>query len=491
MSRFADSLLLTEDPQLLTNMRQVLDTDQKALEINLNNKVYGAFAEIGAGQEVARYFFKVGAAAGTIAKTMSAYDKVVSDDIYGIESSGRYVCENRLYKMLDHEWDLMVTRLGVRRPDTCFFAFADTIAALNFSRTIKGDGWLGIRFQLKPGGDANDLVLHVKMLDNDTQLQQQAVGILGVNLIYACYNYEGDPETMIHSLMDGLHDRISIDMVRLTGPDFEDLDNRLLALWLVKHKMTDVAMFGPDKQNVHASEFLYKKHVLVVRGSFHPPTNMHLDMIKQAYEQFRADKEVNADRSFVLTELTLDNLCGEGELDEKDFLDRSELLCALGQTVVVSNCEQYHQLINYLADYKIQHLGIAIEARRMLEFISEKYYQNMDGRLLAAFGEVFTKIVRFYIYPSYQEGSEELMTVNNLPVPEGFKFLYQHLIDDGQIIDIKKYNPDVLHIFTKEVMELLKVGQTGWENKVPPKVEKLVKEKYLFGYPFEQMEFEY
>ena len=474
-----------------TNMHQVLETEQKALEINLNGKIYGAFAEIGAGQEVARYFFSVGAAAGTIAKTMSAYDKVVSDDIYGLEASGRYVCESRLYKMLDHEWDLMVTRLGVRRPDTNFFAFADTIAALNFSRTIKGDGWLGIRFQLNPGGSANDLVLHVKMLDNDTQLQQQAVGILGVNLIYACFNHHNHPETMIHSLMDGLHDRISIDMVRLTGPDFEDLDNRLLALWLVKHKMTNVAMFGPDKKNVHASEFLYKKHVLVVRGSFNPPTNMHLDMIKQAYEQFRSADNVDADRSFVITEMTMDSLCGEGGMDEKDFLDRSELLCALGQTVIVSNCEQYYQLINYLSDYKIQHLGITVEARRLLEFISEKYYQNMDGRLLATFGEVFTKIVRFYIYPSYQEGSEELMTLKNLPVPQGFKFLYQHLLDDGQIVDVKKYNPEVLHIFTKEVMELLKNGHVGWENKVPSKVEKLVKEKYLFGYPLEQMEFDY
>ncbi|HHM21935.1 MAG TPA: TonB-dependent receptor, partial [Bacteroidetes bacterium] len=422
-------------------MHQVLETEQKALEINLDNGVYGAFAEIGAGQEVARYFFKVGAAAGTIAKTMSAYDKVVSDDIYGAEVSGRYVCENRLYKMLDHEWDLMVTRLGVRRPDTRFFVFADTIAALNFTRTIKGDGWLGIRFQLEPGGGANDLVLHVKMLDNDTQLQQQAVGILGVNLIYACFNYYHHPETLLHSLMDGLHDRISIDMVRLSGPDFENLDNRLLSLWLVKHNMTNVAMFGPNKQNVHASEFLYKKHVLVVRSSYAPPTNMHLNMIKQAFEQFQSEKEVEPDRSFVLTELTLASLKQQGPLDEKDFLDRTELLCALGQTVVVSNCEQYHQLINYLTDYKIKHLGISIEARHALEFISEKYYQNMDSSLLAAFGEIFTKIVRFYIYPSYQEGNEELMTVKNIPVPEGVKFLYRHLLDNHQIVDVEKYNP--------------------------------------------------
>lgn len=472
-------------------MHQVLETDQKALEINLNNSIYGAFAEIGAGQEVARYFFKVGAAAGTIAKTMSAYDKVVSDDIYGVEASGRYVCESRLYKMLDHEWDLMEKRLSIRRPGTNFFVFADTIAALNFQRTIKGDGWLGIRFQLKPGEAPNDLVLHVRMLDNDTQLQQQAVGILGVNLIYACFHYHHEPETMLHSLMDSLHDRISIDMVRLTGPDFEALDNRLLSLWLVKHRMTHVAMFGPDRRNLHASEFLYKKDALVVRGSFQPPTLLHTDMMKQGFEQFRQEKKVQGENAQVLTEITLSSLGSETEPDEKDFLDRSDLLCELGHTVIVSNCDQYHQLISYLAEYRIQHLGIAIEARRMLEFISDTYYRNMEGRLLAAFGEVFTEQVRFYIYPSYQEGSEDLMTAENLPVPEGFKFLYKHLLDNRQVVGMAQYNPDVLHIFTREVLELLKSGKSGWEAKVPSKVERLIKAKFLFGYPTEQIEFEY
>lgn len=472
-------------------MHQALETEQKALEINLDQKVYGTFAEIGAGQEVARYFFQVGAAAGTIAKTMSAYDKVVSDDIYGVEASGRYVCESRLYKMLDHEWELMENRLGTRRPDTNFFVFSDTIAALNYQRTIKGDGWLGIRFQLQPGGEPNDLVLHVRMLDNDTQLQQQAVGILGVNLLYACYRYHDEPETMIHSLMDHLHDRISIDMVRLTGPDFAELDNRLICLWLVKHGMTEVAMFGPDKQPVHASEFLYRKHVLAVRASFRPPTLFHQDMLKQGFEQFRNEPDVVPEKCTILAELTMEALCKPGELDEKDFLDRSELLCALGQTVVVSSCEQYHQLATYLADYKIAHLGIVVEASRLLKFLSEKFYQNQDGRLLAAFGEVFTKTVRFYAYPSYQEGSEELMTVQNLPVPEGFTFLYRHLLDNRQIVDIEKYDPAVLHIFTKEVMELLQAAQSGWEEQVPKRVAKLVKEQYLFGYPVEVREFEY
>ncbi|MFT5747946.1 MAG: hypothetical protein ACI920_003337, partial [Saprospiraceae bacterium] len=233
-------------------MRKALETDQKTLEINLDAQVYGAFAEIGAGQEVARYFFQVGAAAGTIAKTMSAYDKLVSDDVYGTEPAGRYVCESRLYKMLDHEYDLMMRRLRNDRPDTNLFAFADTVSAVNYSRTIKGDGWLGLRFQLAPDEEPNDFVLHVKMKDKSNQLQQQAVGILGVNLIYGCYRYFEDPKVLIESLMDGLDGRISIDMIRLTGPRFTNLDNRLISLWIVKMGLTDVAIFDANKQNVQA-----------------------------------------------------------------------------------------------------------------------------------------------------------------------------------------------------------------------------------------------
>jgi hypothetical protein len=253
-------------------MRQLLETEQKALEINLDDSIYGTFAEIGAGQEVARYFFQVGAAAGTIAKTMSAYDKVYSDQIYGREASGRYVCESRVYKMLDHEYNLMDTRLQNQRPNANFFVFADTISAINFQRTIQGNGWLGIRFQLKPDAEPNDLVLHVQMLDNDNQVQQQAIGVLGVNLIYAVYRYHDQPEVMIQSLLDSLHGRVKIDMIRLTGPDFEHIDNRLLSLYLVKNHLTDVTMFDPDGQTIHASEFLYRQNVMVVRGQF-PPTD--------------------------------------------------------------------------------------------------------------------------------------------------------------------------------------------------------------------------
>ncbi|MEN0006741.1 MAG: TonB-dependent receptor [Bacteroidota bacterium] len=471
--------------------RQQLETDQKALEINLDDSIYGTFAEIGAGQEVARYFFQVGAAAGTIAKTMSAYDKVYSDKIYGAEASGRYVSEARIHKMLDHEYNLMLSRLQNERPDTNFFVFADTIAAINYQRTIKGNGWLGLRFQLEPDSAPNDILLHVRMLDNDNQLQQQAIGILGVNLIYATYRYNDDPATLLQSLLDGLHGRVSIDMIRITGPDFEDLDNRLLSLMSVQYGLTDIAMFGPEGQPVHASEFLYKKHVMLVRGSFRPATLVNMDMIKSAFQQFRNDPKVEARRSFLLTEITLDNLSKDnGEPDAKDFLDRADLLNAMGQTVVISNCEQ-QKMISFLANYKVQNVGFVIGVRELLDLVSNKYYQNMDGKLLSAFGELFTHRMKMYVYPALQEGSAELMLASNLPLPEGITFIYQHLIDSQQIVDIRGYNPDILHIFSKQVLDMLRKGEAGWEAMVPSKVASLIKEQCLFGYPSERMEFEY
>ncbi len=471
--------------------RQLLETEQKALEINLNDKIYGSFAEIGAGQEVARHFFQVGAAAGTIAKTISAYDKVVSDKIYGIESTGRYVCEARVYKMLDHEYELMESRLDNERPDTCFFSFADSVAAINFSRTIKGNGWLGIRFQLRPDAPPNDLVVHVKMLDKNNQLQQQAIGVLGVNMVYACYNYHEAPETLLESLIDSLRGRIKIDMVRLTGPDFEEVDNRRLSLMLVKHKLSEVAMFNEEGQNVHASEFLYKKNLMVVRGSFRPATLVNMDMIKSAYKQFREDAGPESNKCFLLTEITMDNLLSDGDLDEKDFLDRADLLCELGQTVVISSCTKQQKLINYFKDYKIKKLGLVTGVRELLEMINNTYYQNQDGALLSAFGSLFTRNVAFYIYPALQEGSGETINCQNLPVPEDVKFIYKHLLESSQIKDIKGFKEEVLHIFSQQVLQMIKENEKGWEKLVPSKVAKLIKEKCLFGFPYEQMEFEY
>jgi len=472
-------------------MRQLLETDQKALEINLNPKIYGTFAEIGAGQEVARYFFQVGAAAGTIAKTMSAYDKVYSDQIYGVEPSGRYVCESRIHKMVDHEYDLMVDRLRHDRPDTNFFVFADTIAAINYSRTIAGNGWMGLRFQLDPAaGTSNDLLLHVRMLDNDNQLQQQAIGILGVNMIYGAYNYHADPETLIQSLLDGLKGRIAIDMIVLEGANFT-VDNRLLSLWLVKHGLTEVTMFDPRGRSIHPSEFLYRKSVMVVRGSFRPTTLVNEDMLRAGYQQFRDSMATDPAKCFLLTELTLDNLQHSAELNERDFLHRATLLNELGQTVIISNYHRYGDLIEYLSLYKVSPVGIVLGVNELLQLINNKYRDNLDGRLLAAFGEIFTRKVKLFVYPAQQEGSEELVTAQNVPIPEGVKFLYQHLLDNEQIVDINNFQPENLHIYSRNVLSMIKAGEDGWEKLVPDKVAKLIKAENLFEYPSEKLAFEY
>ncbi len=463
--------------------RRILETEQKALEINLDDRVYGAFAEIGAGQEVARHFFQVGAAAGTIAKSMSAYDKVVSDEIYGPEQlgKGRYVCESRLYKMLSHEYELMGARLRAVRPEQNFFAFADTVSAINYQKTIKGDGWLGLRFQLRPDGAPNDVIVHVRMLDNDNRQQQQAVGILGVNLIYGCFRLYAHPEVLLQSLMDNLHGRIMIDMVRIEGPDFQQVDNRLVCLWMVKNGLTNVAIFGPNGRSLHAGEFLYKRAILVARGSYRPPTVVQEDMIRNTFIQFRHEPDVDPDTAFFLTEITLDNLRSDGELNERDFMDRAELLCALKQTVIVSNCMQHKKLIAYFADYKVPRIGLAMGARKLQNIIRETFENNPDN-LLGAFGELFLRNVRFYIYPAQPEDSAELLTSRRIAVPNAIHFLYDHLLENRNIVDVTHFNDTILQIYHTDVLRMIQQGEAGWEEKVPENVARLIKEKRLFGY---------
>ncbi|MEO0627317.1 MAG: TonB-dependent receptor [Bacteroidota bacterium] len=470
--------------------RHLLETEQKALEINLNPRIYGTFAEIGAGQEVARHFFQVGAAAGTIAKTMSAYDKVYSDQIYGAEPSGRYVCESRVYTMLDHEYKLMIERLSHDRPEATFFVFADTIAAINYARTIRGNGWLGLRFQLEPESEPNDLVLHVRMLDNDNQLQQQAIGVLGVNMVYAAYYYYDQPQALVQSLQDGLKGRIAIDTCILSGKDFE-VDNRLLSLYLVKEGLTDLAMFNANGRPVHASETLYRKAIMVVRGSYRPATLVNEDMLKTSYAQFRSEPDVEPSKSALLTELTIDNLQAGQELDERDFLDRVKLLNALGHSVLLSNYKEYNELIEYFNQYKAPKIGIAVGVQDLLQLISDKYAQNRDGRILAAFGEIFTRHVKMYVYPAQQEGSPELMTGSKLPVLEEVKFLYRHLLDSGQIVDINGADSSLFYIFSKDVLADIRAGNDGWEDKVSDKVAQIIKNQYLFSYPTEKLVFDY
>ena len=462
---------------------QNLEPQQKALEINLDSSIYGSFAEIGAGQEVAQYFFKAGASSGTIAKTISAYDKLVSDAIYGIEKSGRYICESRLYKMLEHEFDLLIDRLSQERSEGLLFAFADTIETLNYHKTNFGNGWMGIRFQLHPQEAYNEIVFHIELLDNDTALQQQAVGVLGVNLIYACFNYYQDYKAILSSLTEGIDDRVKVDMCRIKGPQFEGLDNRLVTLELVKQGLSNVAMFDEHGCPVHPCEFLYKKNLLVVRGSFRPATHRTLDRIHAAANQFNQEKDLSPRGTETISEITLSDLCIDiGTVIEQDFLDRVALLQFLGQKVMITNCNEYKGLINYLASYKIAKLGIVIGAGGLLKIVNSKYNRNKDGRLITSYGEIFTRNVKIYVYPSVDKQKGGVLTCQNIPIPEGVKYLYKHIFDNQHVVDIVGYNPDVIHIYAIIMLRMIEDGEPGWEKFVRDDVADFIKRKNLFGY---------
>jgi hypothetical protein len=461
-----------------------LTTQEKALKINLSKAVYGSFAEIGAGQEVAANFFKVGGASGTVAKTMSAYDMKFSDAIYG--RCERYVCEDRLIQMLDHEYPLLRERLPHRVSDTCFFAFADTVETINFEQTNQGHGWMGLRFQLRPESEPNDCVIHVKMHDNDPLLQQVALGIVGVNMIYACVHFT-DPEQIVLSLMDGLTSRrIEIDTFRLTGPDFRHVDNRLMALKLVKNGLTKAAMFGPDGSVLQPSEYLYKKNVLVLRGRFRPVTHVNVDMLFTSRRHFKRENDVDRSKIVMLAELTLNDLSQEGTIDEKDFLYRADIICSLGQNVLISNYYEYYKLVAYLSRItKGRKIGITMGIYALQKIFEEKTYENLKGGIMEAFAHLFGGNVKLYIYPALRKDSNKLFTLKDFEaeLPENLKSLFRYLMDNDKLEDITDADVSKLHIISDNVLAMIKKGEPGWEQNVPHKVEEAIKALGLFDYP--------
>jgi hypothetical protein len=467
-----------------------IGTKQKALAINLNNDIYGSFAEIGAGQDVAANFFKAGASSGTIAKTMSAYDMTFSDAIYGVQQIRRYVSEQRLISMLDHEYGLLIERLAAQRGDTTtFFAFSDTVSALNYNKTNDGHGWMGVRFQLEPNGAFNDVVIHVKLLDNDNNLQQQAVGILGVNLIYACFYYNEVPPVFLLSLIDNLsRDRIQIDMIRFEGPNFTKVDNRLMSLHLVKYGFSDAAVFGPDGKNLQPTEALYKKHIVVIRGRFRPIINVHLDMLNTGVKQFLQEPDVDKDNVIVITELTLQSLKERNadqtaEIDEKDFLDRVDILCSLGQTVLISNFHEYYKLVAYLSKITKLKLGVVLGYPNLEYIFSEEHYRDLAGGILESFATLFSRKVKLFIYPTLRNGV--IWNCLRFYPPPHLIDLFRYLIANNKIEDIRHYNENNLSVQTDKVLQLIKQGSKGWEEYVPADVATMIKDRSLFGYASE------
>lgn len=466
--------------------REIFSIKRKALKINLEQTIYGTFAEIGAGQEVARTFFQAGGASGTVAKTMSAYDMSFSDSIYGEEESGRYVSESRLNKMLDHEYSLLQERLSSDKySGRRFFAFADTCTTINFQKNNDPHAWIGLRFQLKSGGPINDVKLHVRLKGTDNVQQQKVIGTLGVNLIFACYWYHHHIDYFLDSLYDELSpEQVELDMIRMKGPDF-DIDNRLLALMIVRKHYTDATIFGADKEVHQPKDALYKKNILCLRGRFRPVTKVNEDMLRCGIEHFKEIACCETQDLAVIAEITLANLEHDENYTDKDFLDRAEILCNLGHTVMVSNCHKHDMLVRYLHRCKPKSIGIIIGIMNMLELFKEKHYENPKRELLAYFGDIFLNNTTMLMYPYQPQHDKPIITSENLHISEELMPLFRYLKQSGFLADLKNYDPKVLSIFSPKVISMIKSGESGWEELVPDKVADIIKANCLFEYPCE------
>jgi hypothetical protein len=463
--------------------RPKLTTNQKALKINLDPVFYGTFAEIGAGQEVARWFFKVGAAAGTISKSISAYDMTVSDAIYG--HSKRYVSRERLQGMLNYEHALNIERLTAARGDTtAFFAFANTVAARNYQGTNECHGWMGVKYQTQPRDEDSQIIIHVRMLDTTSELQQEALGIVGVNLLYGAFFLHHKPQLLLESLLDGLTtNRVEIDMIEFSGIEFRRVDNRVMSLKLVQLGLSGAAMFGPSGEVLQPSEILRKRPVLVERGSFRPVTKVNIDMIASAKTQFAAELGDEGSQICELMEITMRNLLAEGQLNLSDFLARADVLAAVGKTVLISDYFEYYRLAAYLTRYTSKPIALTMGVGSLLDLLKEEYYAGLEGGILEAFGKLFTKDLRIYAYPLRDPATGQITTVENLQMTgTDLQHLYSYLVERGRIKQLANFDESVLNIFSRDVLKRIKNEDSSWETMVPPEVAAMIKKHRYFGY---------
>lgn len=457
--------------------------ESKALRINLNEHIYGTFAEIGAGQEVARHFFRVGGASGTIAKTISAYDKNFSDNIYGEEEDGRYVTETRLNKMLDHEMKLLENRIPrSEHPNKMFFTYANTVTTIDFAKKFKGHGWMGIRFQTGPDKEFSKITLHVRFHQSEARFQQESLGIMGTNLIYGAFYKNDQPKKLLKYLYDHIDkDAIEIDTINFSGPNFEGVDNRLMSLQLVKKGMTEAVMFNPDGNNILPARELYKKNILALRGSFRPVTKVNIDMFEKSLEVFLQEQEVNENKTVVIFEITLSNLISQGEIDEKDFMDRAKLLCSLGHIVMISNFKEYYRLVDYLSQYTKKQMALAMGVNSFVDVFDENYYKDISGGILEAFGKMFYNNLKVYLYPMKNDQGD-IVTSNNLKLHPRMKDFYKFFKYNGKVVDIYDYELEYMDVFSREILKQIKNNEKGWDQHLPEGISEMIVKNKMFGF---------
>lgn len=459
-------------------------TSQKALRINLDEKKYGTIVEIGAGQEVARQFFIAGAAAGTIAKTMSAYDMTFSDAIYGVQEDGRYVSKARVQAMMKQEFDLVVDRVGsLRSRSSRYFAYAATVAAKSFNRQNECHAWIGLRIQMYPGAEPSDITVHVRMFDDNAEAQQQALGVLGVNLVYAAYFYFEDPKLMIDSLTDNMKaGRIEIDSIDFQGPYFHEVDNRAKNLHLIRSWKTRAVMFRPDGSVAVPAELLYKKNVLTIRGSFRPVTKLNVDMIEQGQTSFYELDGVDKENTAVIAEISLNDMHGnDARVPEKDIVARVQLLNALGYNVMVSDYTRYFSLRAYFRQYTQLQIGIVVGMINIKQIFDEETYRGVEGGILEGFGKLFPDNTRLFIYPEL-DNDGNLNDFTLVKVQEHLRFLYRHLLENGFLSGIECSDSELFSIYSRDLLKQLPHGRGSWEDAVPEEVAKQIIDNKFFGF---------
>ncbi|MEX2045008.1 MAG: TonB-dependent receptor, partial [Opitutus sp.] len=389
-----------------------------------------------------------------------------------------------------------------------FFVFADTVATKGSKGSDEAHGWMGVRFQPDPCAEPSEVVLHVRMWDRENVLQHEALGIAGTNLIYAAFYYRDDPIRFIESLVDNLGStRLEVDMLTLSGPAFAHMDNRLMALLLVKHGMTNAVMFSPRGEVLQPSETLYKKAVLIERSNFRPVSRVNVDMADCAMAQFVQEPGLKGKDVVVLMEITINNQLQPAPPELPDLLARVDLLGTLGFTTLVSNYKsysEYFRMPQYLRRHTREMVGMMLGINNLVEIFNEKYYENLDGGILESFGRMFRHAVKLYVYPMRQDtarrhaeihgisrsggapaggiGADGMITARNVQIAEHLRNLYAHLLGNGHIDGIVGFDPDVLGIVSADIMELMAANDSSWEKMVPAPVAAMIKARRLFGY---------
>jgi len=463
-------------------MKNSLSTKEKSVQININSVYYGSIAEIGGGQETARHLFQAGGASNTIAKSISAYDKSFSDYFYNQGTPSRYVAEDRLSKMVDYEYEELIKILDTKNTQK-FFAFANTVETLNFSKTNQGNGWLGIAVEGSNRYEPNKFFIHIKLLENDTLLQQYSLGTLGINLIHgSLFDWE-DPRKVLLSLLDNLDtDRVEVDYVYVEGPDMNWCDNRLLNLMLVSHNMTPAIMFDQSGRIQQPSDLLYRKNVLLMRGYFRPINNLNIEFLNDSLSVFKNDEDYKPDNTIAFCEISLNYLIQNEEVDEKDFMHRVDLLNKVGQSVMVSKFSRYFKLVDYFAQFKMNKLRIVVGLPTFDKIMDNSQYNDLRGGLLQAMGTLFQENVKMYLYPYTDMTTGEVIYPEDSHFTDEYQLLWKYLISTRKVRIMKGIATKHLEITSAYITQMIENADENLIHYVPGKVFRHIKDNKLFGY---------